>query len=105
MPVEFQVDQTLDCKGLCCPLPILKAKKALDQMTVGQVDEVIGKGGEKDGRHVSMRLWFYLNHAGFSLWRTDEKGGAAPVWLWLYIGDSRDALRSTHETGNLTKGG
>jgi len=29
-------DQTLDAKGLNCPLPILKAKKALKVMTGGQ---------------------------------------------------------------------
>ncbi len=30
-------DQTLDAKGLNCPLPILKAKKALKGMAAGQV--------------------------------------------------------------------
>ncbi|WP_137702281.1 sulfurtransferase TusA family protein [Marimonas lutisalis] len=30
-------DQMLDAKGLNCPLPILKAKKALKGMTAGQV--------------------------------------------------------------------
>lgn len=34
-------DQTLDAKGLNCPLPILKAKKALKGMEAGQVLEVI----------------------------------------------------------------
>ena len=33
-------DQTLDAKGLNCPLPILKAKKALKGMTAGQVLEI-----------------------------------------------------------------
>ena len=41
MLISFQIDQTLDCKGLCCPLPILKTRKALDHMAVGQVLEVI----------------------------------------------------------------
>lgn len=34
-------DKVLDAKGLNCPLPILKAKKALKDMTEGQVLEVI----------------------------------------------------------------
>ena len=34
-------DKVLDAKGLNCPLPILKAKKALKDMTSGQVLEVI----------------------------------------------------------------
>ena len=34
-------DQTLDAKGLNCPLPILKAKKSLKGMESGKVLEVI----------------------------------------------------------------
>ena len=33
-------DQILDAKGLNCPLPILKAKKALKPLTAGQTLEV-----------------------------------------------------------------
>ncbi|MDG1736978.1 MAG: sulfurtransferase TusA family protein [Paracoccaceae bacterium] len=33
-------DQLLDAKGLNCPLPILKAKKALKGMDSGQVLEI-----------------------------------------------------------------
>ena len=34
-------DETLDAKGLNCPLPILKAKKALKGIEAGQILEVI----------------------------------------------------------------
>ena len=34
-------DQTLDAKGLNCPLPILKTKKALKELPVGNVLEVL----------------------------------------------------------------
>lgn len=34
-------DETLDAKGLNCPLPILKAKKSLKGMENGQVLEII----------------------------------------------------------------
>lgn len=34
-------DRTLDTSGLSCPIPILKAKKALGEMPVGSVLEVI----------------------------------------------------------------
>lgn len=33
--------QTVDAKGLACPLPILKAKKALSTMQPGEVLEVL----------------------------------------------------------------
>jgi len=35
------VDQVLDTKGLNCPIPIVKAKKALQGMDSGQVLEVL----------------------------------------------------------------
>ncbi len=34
-------DETLDAKGLNCPLPILKAKKALKGMDDGKVLEIL----------------------------------------------------------------
>jgi len=44
------VDKTLDVKGLNCPLPILRAKKALTDMQSGHVLEVISTdpGSVKD---------------------------------------------------------
>lgn len=37
----MQVDKELDTRGLLCPLPILKAKKALADMASGQVLQVV----------------------------------------------------------------
>ena len=34
------VDQLLDAKGLTCPLPLLKAKQAINKMASGEVLEV-----------------------------------------------------------------
>ncbi|SOC03812.1 tRNA 2-thiouridine synthesizing protein A [Rhodobacter sp. JA431] len=36
----MMADQVLDAKGLNCPLPILRAKKAIKEMTAGQVLEI-----------------------------------------------------------------
>ncbi len=35
-------DETLDCKGLSCPMPILKLAKAIKGMESGQVLELLG---------------------------------------------------------------
>ena len=35
------VDQVLDCTGLLCPLPVVKATKAIKQMEIGQVLKMI----------------------------------------------------------------
>ncbi|CAK7028971.1 sulfurtransferase TusA family protein [Saezia sanguinis] len=37
----MKVDQELDARGLFCPLPILKAKKALATMSSGQLLRVV----------------------------------------------------------------
>lgn len=36
----IKVDVQLDCKGLSCPMPIVRTKKAMDQLELGQVLEV-----------------------------------------------------------------
>ncbi len=37
----MQIDKELDTRGLNCPLPILKAKKALAEMASGQLLRVV----------------------------------------------------------------
>lgn len=39
---NITADQTLDTKGLSCPMPLLKTKKAMSQLGSGQVLEVLG---------------------------------------------------------------
>ena len=34
-------DQVLDCSGMACPMPILKTKKAIDGLQIGQVLKMI----------------------------------------------------------------
>lgn len=35
--ISIAANQTLDCSGLACPMPILKTKKAIDALQSGQV--------------------------------------------------------------------
>ncbi len=46
----MQVDKELDARGLNCPLPILRAKKALAEMQAGQVLRIVATdpGSVKD---------------------------------------------------------
>lgn len=46
----MQIDQQIDLSGLRCPLPILRAKKALAKMNSGEVLEVVATdpGAPKD---------------------------------------------------------
>jgi tRNA 2-thiouridine synthesizing protein A len=37
----MRYDRELNCRGLNCPLPVLKTKKAIDEMGAGQVLKLI----------------------------------------------------------------
>ena len=39
---SITADKTLDAKGLECPMPLLKAKKAIETMESGQILEILG---------------------------------------------------------------
>lgn len=39
--MTIHVDKDLDARGLSCPLPILRAKKALNEMSSGQVLRIL----------------------------------------------------------------
>jgi TusA-related sulfurtransferase len=34
---DIKADETLDCRGLSCPMPVLKAKKAISKMESGKI--------------------------------------------------------------------
>ena len=40
--METKIDQTLDCKGLSCPMPMMKLAKAMKGMNSGEVLEMLG---------------------------------------------------------------
>ncbi|MEM7465757.1 MAG: sulfurtransferase TusA family protein [Pseudomonadota bacterium] len=73
---EPPVDEQLDASGLNCPLPILKAKKALATMELGQTLHVIATdpGAEADfdafaeqTGHKLIRAWKIENAYHFLL--------------------------------------
>jgi tRNA 2-thiouridine synthesizing protein A len=68
-------DQVLDAKGLNCPLPILKAKKALKSMDGGKVLEVqsTDPGSVAD-------FAAFCRTTGNELVEQNEEGG---VWTYL----------------------
>ena len=37
----WQEDALLDCSGLSCPLPVLKTRKAMDELNSGQVLKMV----------------------------------------------------------------
>jgi len=38
---KFKADRTLDCIGLYCPVPILKAREEIEELMSGQILEIL----------------------------------------------------------------
>ena len=64
----MKFDKELDTSGLSCPLPVLKAKKTLNDMASGQVLKIIATdpGAVKD-------MLAFSNQTGHSLLSTNEE--------------------------------
>lgn len=60
-------DQTLDAKGLTCPLPILKAKKVLSGMSGGQVLQVLATDP-----HATSDFEAFCKQTGHKLLKADK---------------------------------
>jgi len=73
---DVKPDQTLDTKGLNCPMPVLKTKKALDAVQSGQILEVIttDPGSKSDIPALLKRL-------GHELVETKEDSGVISFYI------------------------
>lgn len=76
MSADIKADQVLDAKGLSCPLPILKTKKAVEAMTKGQVlrVETTDPGSKND-----MNSW--AKRTGNEILKVDEGPGVFTFYI------------------------
>ena len=67
---EINADMILDVKGLACPMPVLKTKKAIEEIGSGQTLEVFAtdKAAKAD-------IPALLNRLGHELIETREQDG------------------------------
>jgi len=72
----MKADVVLDLKGLCCPIPVIKTKKAIDAMLSGQVLEVISTDPE-----TKSDISILLGRLGHELLQINEKGGVAEIYI------------------------
>lgn len=70
------VDKVLDASGLTCPLPLLKAKQALNGMASGKVLEIVSTdpGSVRD-------FAVFSKQSGNELLKSDEMDGRYTYWL------------------------
>ena len=40
--MEANITETLDCKGLSCPMPVMKLAKAIKGLSSGDIIEILG---------------------------------------------------------------
>ena len=67
---DIAFDQELDCRGLNCPLPILKTKKAMDGMSSG---EVLKMTSTDPGSQNDITAW--VSRTGNELLSAGDDGG------------------------------
>ena len=73
---DIKVNEILDAKGLACPMPIVKTKKAMNRLEAGQVLEVLAtdKGSKAD-----IKAW--AGSTGHQYLGTLEEGGVLKHYL------------------------
>ena len=69
-------DVELDCKGMSCPMPILKTKKFVDGMEVGQVVKMTATD---PGSIPDVQAW--TNKTGHELVSHDEQNGVFTFYI------------------------
>jgi|TARA_Y100000758_G_C16018788_1_gene410329 tRNA 2-thiouridine synthesizing protein A len=67
---DIAFDQELDCRGLNCPLPILKTKKSMDGMSSG---EVLKMTSTDPGSQNDITAW--VSRTGNELLSAGDNGG------------------------------
>ncbi len=67
---EITISKQLDCKGLCCPMPVVKTKKAMKEMAPGEVLEMVATD---PGSIPDMEAW--ARQTGNKLLEATDEGG------------------------------
>lgn len=68
--------KVLDAKGLACPMPIVKTKKAMGELNSGEILEIhaTDKGSKND-------LAAWANSTGHELVKDTEEDGVFKFWI------------------------
>lgn len=71
-----QADEVLDCKGMACPLPVVKTATAIKKIEVGQVLELLATD---PGVEPDMKAW--TSRTGNELLGIATEGGVFHVLI------------------------
>ncbi|RSK26229.1 sulfurtransferase TusA family protein [Bacillus sp. HMF5848] len=72
----MNANKVLDAKGLACPMPIVKTKKAMNELESGQVLEIhaTDKGAKND-------LTAWAKSGGHEVVNHEEDSGVLKFWI------------------------
>jgi tRNA 2-thiouridine synthesizing protein A len=73
---EYRYDQSLDAKGLNCPLPVLKAKLALNKMEPGEILHV-----EATDPHATIDFEAYCARTGHEIIHSRTTAGVIVFYI------------------------
>ena len=74
--MAVKADQTLDCSGLSCPMPILKLAKGIKNIDVGQVLEMLATD---PGSKTDVPAW--CEKTGNEFIESDEEKGTFKYYI------------------------
>ncbi len=66
---DFTVNQHLDCKGMLCPMPVVKTRGALKHLQIGEVLEMVSTDA---GAMPDMHAW--AKQTGHELLEAKDEG-------------------------------
>jgi tRNA 2-thiouridine synthesizing protein A len=66
---DVNINQKLDCSGMLCPMPVVKTRKALKSMEVGEILEMISTDA---GAMPDMHAW--AKQTGHELLEAKDEG-------------------------------
>ncbi|WP_313891982.1 sulfurtransferase TusA family protein [Psychrobacillus sp.] len=72
----MNANKVLDAKGLACPMPIVKTKKAINEL---QSNEVLEIHATDKGSNADLTAW--ANSTGHELLDAKEENGVFKFWI------------------------
>ncbi len=72
----MNANQTLDCVGLYCPMPIVKTSQQIKKMKVGDILEVIA-----DDKGIKLDMPAWCEATGNECLGIEEQGGEIKVYV------------------------
>ncbi len=72
----MKADQSLDCVGLCCPIPIVKTAEKIKQLKSGEVLEIVA-----DDKGIKLDMPAWCEATGHEFLGMEEEGNEIKLYV------------------------